>query len=291
MTRLAAVDIGTNSMRLLVVEDGREVLRLQRVTGLGRGIGPDGRFDPEAVERTLTVLGEYGEILRRHRPDRVRAVATSASRRATDRDGFLARVAQVLGVEPEVIDGREEARLSYLGATSDPPGSGPFLVVDIGGGSTEFVWSDGEVSVDVGSVVLTDLALPDRPCPFEQLEAASRLVADELRRVELPDRIGTVIGVAGTWTSLAAISLGLDRYSRERVHHSRLDRLAVDRLVERLASLTVEETAAIPALDPARAPVILAGAVVARESIRRLGVTEVVVSEQDLLDGIVAGLT
>lgn len=291
MTVKAAVDIGTNSIRLLIVSDaGTELVRRQVVTGLGKGVDREGALSPEGIARTLEVLADYGRLLGEHGSVRIRAVATSACRDASNRDEFLDSAEAVLGVRPEVISGEEEARLAFLGATIDPPGKGPFLVVDIGGGSTELVWETGAVSVDIGSVRLTDRMLPDRPAPFDELEAASRHVEGLLERVELPDSEWTVIGVAGTWTSLAAIHLRLDAYDPRKVHHSVLDRLGMDRLVERLASLSVEQTAAIPALDPARAPVILAGAVVARECMRRLGVLQVVVSERDLLDGVVAGL-
>ena len=291
----AAVDIGSNSMRLLVVDDeGVERRREARVTGLGGGVDRSRRLSGDAVERTLGVLAEYGEAMRESGVDRVRAVATSATRDAENREGFLDQAERALGVRPEPISGVEEARLSFAGATRDVPGSGPYVVVDIGGGSTEFVWGDGEVeavSVDIGSVRLTDRVLTDRPASFDQLEAAMRQV-EELFVAEVgPVPVFRVaVGVGGTWTSLAPIVLQLSVYDREAVHHSTLERIDVDRLVERLAAMSIEETERIPALDPARAPVILAGAVVARESMRFLGASSVLVSEHDLLDGIVSEL-
>lgn len=292
----AAVDIGTNSMRLLIVDDdGAERHREARVTGLGRGVDRSGRLSDEAVGRTVEVLTHYGELMREAGVDRARAVATSATRDATNREAFLDAAERALGMRPEAISGEEEAGFAFVGATEGVTASGPHLVLDIGGGSTEFVWSGGNgieaVSVNIGSVRLTDRMLPDRPARFDQLEAAMRhvesLFADEVR--EVPS-VGTAIGVAGTWTSLSAIALGLPEYDRDTVHHSTMDRLELDRLVERLAGMSIEETAAIPSLDPARAPVILAGAVVARETMRFLGVSSVLVSEHDLLDGIVASL-
>lgn len=292
----AAVDIGTNSMRLLVVDDdGRELERVARVTGLGRGVDATGRFSADAVERTVEVLAAYGDRIRDLGADRVRAVATSASRDAADREEFFDRVERALGVRPEVVSGDEEARLSFAGATADAPGEPPYLVVDVGGGSTEFVWDRGgtveSVSVDIGSVRLTDRLPADRPVPFDVLETAMRTTEGLFEGAfSPPEPVGTVIGVAGTWTSLAAIALVLPAYDREAVHHSVLRRIVLDRMVERLAAMSVEETARIPALDPARAPVILGGALIAREAVRYLGVIEVLVSEHDLLDGVVASL-
>lgn len=291
----AAVDIGTNSMRLLIVsDDGQEVGRWTRVTGLGRGLDASGRLADDAMERTLAALAEFGRLTTEHGVTRARAVATSASRDAANRNEFFDSAEAALGFPPEVIPGTEEARLSYLGATTGAAGDWPFVVVDIGGGSTEFVWDEsGDVvgtSVDIGSVRLTDRLLSHRPVGFDELETAGRHVADLFQAVPVPDPIGTVIGVAGTWTSLAAIAQDLAVYDRDLVHGWRLGRPEVERLIGLFASQSVAETASIPALDPARAPVILAGAVVARESIRHLGVMEVTVSETDLLDGLVAEL-
>jgi exopolyphosphatase / guanosine-5'-triphosphate,3'-diphosphate pyrophosphatase len=291
----AAVDIGTNSMRLLVVDDaGAELERIQVVTGLGKGVFASGRLAEDAVERTLEVLEEFGRLMGEHGVTRARAVATAASRAAENREVFFDRAESAVGVRPDLIAGDEEARLSFLGATAGLDRPGPFVVVDIGGGSTEFVWaSDGEVtgvSTDIGSVRVTERLLPDRPADFEQLVAVYHHADGQFRHVDVPVEPSTVIGVAGTWTSLAAIALDLPAYDRRRVHHSLIGRHALDRLVVRLAGLTVEETAEIPALDPRRASVILAGSLIAREVMRRLGVMEVLVSEHDLLDGIVAGL-
>lgn len=292
---LAAVDIGTNSMRLLVAgADGAELGRWQRVTGLGRGLTASGMLQPDAVARTVAALAEFGATMRELDVGRARAVATSACRKAANRDEFLDAAEKALGVRPEVISGVEEAGLSFVGATSDAPGTAPRVVIDIGGGSTELVWEDDgspvAASVDVGSVWITERILTERPATFDDIVTASHHCQGLLERVRLPAEPGTVIGVAGTWTSLAAIALDLPRYDRALVHHSELGRHTLDQLVERLAGLTLEETAAIPALDPGRAPVILGGAVIARECTRRLAVSAVLVSEQDLLDGVLAGL-
>jgi exopolyphosphatase/guanosine-5'-triphosphate,3'-diphosphate pyrophosphatase len=290
----AAVDIGTNSMRLLIAGDGGEVGRWQRVTGLGKGVDVEGRLAPDAIARTLEALSEYGRLMTEHGVTRVRAVATSASRDAANREEFFDAAEQALGVRPEVISGTAEAVYAYRGATSHTDGLGPFVVVDVGGGSTEFVFERaGEIvgrSVDIGSVRLTERMLSSRPVGFDELEAASRHVESLFEGVEVPDLVGAVIGVAGTWTSLAAVALDLPAYDREQVDGWVLGRPEVERLIGLFASQSIEETAAIPALDPARAPVILAGAVVARECMRHLGVLEVTVSEHDLLDGVLATL-
>ncbi len=290
----AAVDIGTNSMRLLIVGPDGEIVRRQQVTGLGRGVDATGRLDPEAVDRTVAVLTEYGQAMRLHGVNRARAVATSASRDAANAGAFLDRAEKVLGIRPEVVSGGEEARLSFSGATDHVDGDGPFLVIDIGGGSTEFVWSDEEathgVSIDIGSVRLTERVPVSRPATFEEVQSASGVAESAFDLLELPGREWKAIGVAGTWTSLAAVAADLPVYDREVVHGYRLSRHAVDRLVVLFSSLTLSQTAAIPALDPARAPVILAGSIVARETMRHAELTEVIVSEHDLLDGVIAAL-
>lgn len=294
MSIRAAVDIGTNSMRLLIVEGDEEIHREATVTGLGRGVDRTGELQPGPTERTLAVLQEYGDRCRRLGVDTLRAVATSASRDASNADAFLDRAEEALGVRPEVISGESEAALSFAGATADAPSGPPHLVVDIGGGSTEFVWSDDDrveaVSIDIGSVRLTERVAMDRPATFEELHSATGVVENALRTAAIPDREWSVLGVAGTWTSLAAIDARLPAYDRTVVHHWRMNRRAVDRLVALLASLTLEQTESIPSLDPARAPVILAGSVVAREAMRRVGANEIVVSEHDLLDGVLASI-
>ncbi len=284
----AAVDIGTNSMRLLVVDgNGADIVRTQVVTGLGHGVDKTGRLDPDALGRTVEVLAGFGEVMRTHRVGAVRAVATSASRDAANREDFFDRAERALGVRPEVISGRDEASLAYAGATAGVAGSP--VVIDIGGGSTEFVWMSGgvlnAVSFDIGSVRLTDRHLGKHPAAFDDVEAAGGACQALFARL---DGCGAdvALGVAGTWTSLAAIS----RADAGGVHGFHLARTEIDRMVLMLAGLTLAETEDLAGLDPARAPVILAGAVVAREAVRRLALDQVTVSERDLLDGVVAGL-
>src|SRR5690606_2970495 len=231
---------------------------------LGRGLGASGRLTEEAIGRTVEVLAGYGREMAAAGVERRRAVATSASRDAANREEFFDRAERALGVRPELIEGEEEAALSYAGATADGPGAGPYLVVDLGGGSTEVVRQDAAGSVtgtalDVGSVRITERHLPDRPAPFDQLEAAASHVAGMLSELTPPGGAFGVIGVAGTWTSLAAMALDLPAYDRDAVHHSTLDRRTVDVLVLDLARRNVAETERIPSLDPGRAGVILAG--------------------------------
>ncbi|MEX0757823.1 MAG: exopolyphosphatase [Acidimicrobiia bacterium] len=281
----AGIDIGTNSMRLLIVDDdGADLVRITRVTGLGRGVDSNRRFESDALDRTIAVFEEFGRLCDVHQADRRRAVATSATRDAEDREDFVDRAASALGVRPEVISGATEAELAFFGASMGR--SNEIVVVDIGGGSTEFSYRAGTaVSIDIGSVRLTDRLLSDRPVAYDAVERAIEHVERLFAHVEIPNGFD-VVGVAGTWTSLAAIARGKEG----SVHDVVLDRLTVDRLVGRLAGLTVPETAELPGLDPARAPVILGGAIIAREAMRRLDATEVTVSERDLLDGVVAGL-
>lgn len=290
--RLAAVDIGTNSTRLLVVEhsgdSSRELERRTTVTGLGRGVDRAGQLADDAMTRTVETLNRYARRAGELRVERVVAVATSATRDASNREEFLRAAETALGVRPKVISGEEEARLAFAGAAAGFSNPASLLVVDIGGGSTEFVTDDAAHSADVGSVRLTERTLPDRPASFEQLQHAARHAAGLLARLPVPAGVSEVIGVAGTWTSLSAIAQELPGYDRAAVHHSRLARLDVDRLVVSLAARTLDETAAIPSLDPARAPVILGGAIVARECMRRIGTDHVLISEHDLLDGLAA---
>jgi exopolyphosphatase/guanosine-5'-triphosphate,3'-diphosphate pyrophosphatase len=292
--RVAALDVGTNSTRLLVADvEGGLVRPLERrvvVSGLGAGVDAAGRLEAAGVSRTLEVLASYAEAARSAGAARVRAVATSAVRDAADRDEFLGRAAGVLGVRLEVIDGEEEAALSFLGAAGEAAGPAPYLVVDVGGGSTEFVLGGGEPSflrsIDLGSRRITERFLAHLPAGREALAAARRAAGEAFAGLALPGVPGTVIGTGGTYTALAAIALGLRAYDPERVHGSVLALGALDGLVERLAALSLEEVAALPSLDPARAPVLLGGAVVGAEALRRSGRRELVVSEADLLDGI-----
>ncbi|MCI0543502.1 MAG: exopolyphosphatase [Actinobacteria bacterium] len=281
MTRVAAVDIGTNSMRMLIADDGGEVGRWEVVTGLGRGVDRSGVLSDAGMGATLPVLGDYGQLMDGHGVTRRRAIATSASRDAANREVFFDMVEETLGVRPELITGTQEARLAYAGATAGFSGPGPWLVSDIGGGSTEFVTADTAVSVDIGSVRLTERALPERPATGHRLDEARSLVTGLLAALE-PVLVGSLIGVAGTWTELPGLATGRDEPT--------ITASAVTGVVEMLAGLTVEETARLPTLNPDRAGVILGGAVIAEAVMGWCHAPLAHVTVHDTLDGVVMGL-
>jgi exopolyphosphatase/guanosine-5'-triphosphate,3'-diphosphate pyrophosphatase len=292
---VAAIDIGSNSVRLLVLDGaGNRMVRESTVTALGRGVDATGRFRDDTIAATLDEMRSYAEMISDCGATRVRAVATSASRDSANGAELMAAIGGIIGTTPEIISGVVEAELAFAGATADVNAAPPFLVVDIGGGSTEFVHGVTEpsysVSVDIGSVRLTDTRLPDRPPTATQLRGASGAVDAVFSVVDPPGPPETVIGAAGTFTSLAAIALGLDEYDRDMVHESTLSRYNLKVLITELSLLTVAETAAIPSLDPKRAPVILAGAVLADRAAVAAGTDEILVSEYGLLDGLAATL-
>ncbi|HEX2369223.1 MAG TPA: Ppx/GppA phosphatase family protein [Acidimicrobiia bacterium] len=296
--RVAAVDIGTNSMRLFVADqiDGslEEVERHSAVTRLGQGVDRERRLGEEPMRRTIEVLAVFGQRIADLGAERVRVVATSASRDAVNRKEFFDRAEAALGHRPELIPGDEEASLAFKGATLGSAAT-PTLVVDIGGGSTELVFGsvgpEMAVSIDIGSVRVTERAVPDRPAPPHQIEAGRELVAGALAGAVLPGTPERTIGVAGTITSLAAMTLRLAAYDPEVVHGSEVTMVDVTRLVEELSQLSIEKTAAaFPALDPGRAPVILGGAICAEAVLRYFGLAGYHVSESDMLDAIALSL-
>jgi exopolyphosphatase/guanosine-5'-triphosphate,3'-diphosphate pyrophosphatase len=292
--RVAAVDVGTNSTRLLVADgvDGglRRLERRSVITGLGRGVDATGRLGPEAVDRTIGVLAAYRTAIESAGVERSLAVATSATRDAVNRDEFLDAAEMMLGIRPEVIDGSVEAGLTFVGATSELRRRAPFLVIDPGGGSTEFVFGsdtpESVHSIDIGSVRVTERWLPQRPVAGPDLLSAAAAVESVFSRVELPQAPATAIGVGTTFTSLAAIALDLPVHDRLVVHHSTLSLDALGSVVTHLAALGIEETAAIPSVDPERAPMLLGGAIVAEAAVRHCGLGEITISEADLLDGV-----
>ena len=295
--RVAAVDIGTNTVRLLVADvDGDRITDIDRaveVVGLGRGLDRTGELAEDSMDAAVTTLTDYGRRLQG--ADAVRIVATSASRDASNASHFLERVTNAVGIMPEVISGNDEAALAFAGAIWGAGSVGRRLVIDPGGGSTEFVIGgdqpDSAVSIDIGSVRLTDRLLKERPPSPVELEGAVAHVAEMFEDVSFEQPPDTVIGVAGTFTSLAAIHLELETYDRTRTHQTILTIADLDDLTLRLAGLTVAETAALPSLDPKRARVILAGAVIAAAAVRSSGLEAVLVSETDLLEGIVLQLS
>lgn len=312
MSRVAAIDCGTNSIRLLVADvtesfdglkDLRDLHREMRIVRLGKGVDATGRLDPDALERTRVALVDYAVAARRKGAERIRMVATSATRDASNREDFFAMVRDTLGVEAEIISGDEEARLSFVGAVGDlDPDDGPFVVTDVGGGSTEVVvgrLSDGvaEVSaarsVDMGSVRLTERCLPSDP-PSEDEVAAARVVAAQVLGeafAAVPvEGVRTWVGVAGTITTLSGIAQELPAYDPEAVHLSRLSRDDLHRVADLLIRSPRAEREKHGALHPGRVDVIGAGSLVvqalADELHARAGIDRVVVSEHDILDGI-----
>lgn len=309
--RVASIDVGTNSTRLMVADlDGRTgpltiVERLMRITRLGQGVDQTGALADEAIERTVTVLREYREAMDRHgvAGGRVRMTATSASRDASNRDTFFDAAEAVVGARPELISGDEEARLSFLGATADlDAADGPFLVFDLGGGSTEFVYGtggrEGEVeaalSVDVGCVRLTERFLQQDPPAPEDLTAAisytDAWLDDVARAIPRAADARTVIGLAGTVTTIAAVEQGLAPYDRDAVHHFRLTKDAAEDVFRTLATESHADRLHNPGLEPARADVIIGGCCVLVAIYRRLGIDEILVSEADILDGLARSL-
>lgn len=311
MTRVAAVDCGTNSIRLLVADvdpAAGELVELDRrmtIVRLGQGVDKTGRLAPEALERTFAACREYAAVIKELGAERVRFVATSASRDAENRDEFVRGVLDILGVEPEVISGDQEAEFSFTGATKELAGTDhlekPFLVVDIGGGSTEFVVGEDHVraarSVDVGCVRMTerhlvvDGVVSDPPTEAQiaavraDIEAALDLAAESVPLGEAR----TLVGLAGSVTTVAAIALGLPAYDSSAIHHSRISYEQVREVTERMLTSTHAQRAAIPVMHPGRVDVIGAGALVLLTLMERIGASEVVVSEHDILDGIAIG--
>jgi exopolyphosphatase/guanosine-5'-triphosphate,3'-diphosphate pyrophosphatase len=308
VTRVAAVDCGTNSIRLLVADCDPatgELVELDRrmtIVRLGQGVDRTGRLAPEALERTFAACREYAALVKELGAERVRFVATSASRDAENRDEFVRGVFDILGVEPEVISGDREAEFSFTGATKELTGrtdlTTPYLVVDIGGGSTEFVVGDDHVrgarSVDIGCVRLTerhlvrDGAVVDPPGP-EQIAAirADIEAALDLAERDVPLREAhTLVGLAGSVTTISAIAQDLPAYDSVAIHHSRVSHDRVREITEWLLASTHAERQAVPSMHPGRVDVIAAGALVLLSIMERIGASEVVVSEHDILDGI-----
>jgi exopolyphosphatase/guanosine-5'-triphosphate,3'-diphosphate pyrophosphatase len=298
MTRVAAIDCGTNTIRLLVadVSSGRltDVARDLRVVRLGQGVDETGRLAPDAMERTFAALCDYAAVIRSHDAERIRMVATSASRDASNAADFVAGCTSILGVAPAVVTGGEEARLSFLGATAELDGfAPPYAVCDIGGGSTEVVVGtsavESSVSVDVGCVRLTERRLRSDPPTTGEVDAAVADIATALDRVDAALDVTvarTFVGLAGSVTTVAGIVLGLAAYDPAAIHLSRLTPRDVEDVTERLLRMTRAERAAIPVMHPGRVDVIAGGALVLREVVRRWSIDEVVVSERDILDGI-----
>ncbi|WP_431973261.1 exopolyphosphatase [Micromonospora haikouensis] len=304
---MAAIDCGTNSIRLLVADlpdpsagpDAPliDLSRRMEIVRLGQGVDKTGRLAPEAIERTRVALASYAAEIDALGVDRVRMCATSASRDASNAGDFRAMVERTLGVAPEVVTGDEEARLSFTGAVRGLPADAlePYLVIDIGGGSTEFVVGtraggvEAAISMDVGCVRMTERHLLGDPPGLDQIAAAQADITVAVDRAleAVPGRqAATLVGLAGSVTTVVAIAEGLTEYEPERIHHARVSYGAVAEVTADLLAKTREQRLAIPVMHPGRADVIGAGALVLRTIMERAGMPAVVASEHDILDGI-----
>ncbi len=296
--RVAAIDCGTNSIRLLIADiEGnsfREVTRLMEVVRLGQGVDQTGQFHPDAIARTLTAVDKYAAEIAKRGAQKIRFCATSATRDATNRDLFIEGVFERLGVRPEVISGEEEASLSFMGATKDLPASdGPFLVVDIGGGSTEFVIGtdhvDAAKSVNIGCVRMTERHfVSSNPEPGEIASATQDIdeaIAQAAKVVPITSA-KTLIAVAGTATTVAAAALKLSEYDRYAIHLSHISAQDVHAASKMFFTLNRDERAALGYMHPGRVDVIPAGSLVLSRVLLATGAKEFVASESDILDGM-----
>jgi exopolyphosphatase/guanosine-5'-triphosphate,3'-diphosphate pyrophosphatase len=304
VTRVAAIDCGTNSIRLLVADLAgdrlTDVVRRMEIVRLGEGVDRTGRLAPAAIERTRVALAGYADEIKTLEAQRVRMVATSASRDAANAADFAAMVVDTLGVAPEVVSGDEEARLSFTGAVRGLPADlpAPYLVVDIGGGSTEFVRGRADVnaaiSIDIGCVRITERHLRADPPTPDQVAAAEADIRAEVDRAlaAVGGRSArTLVGLAGSVTTVAGIALGLAVYDPERIHHARVGYADVAKVTADLLAATHEQRLAIPVMHPGRADVIGAGALILRVIMQQARADAVVASEHDILDGIAWSLS
>jgi len=302
VTRVAAIDCGTNSLRLLVADvdpaAGRlsDVDRRLEIVRLGQGVDATGRLAADALARTLRVLRSYQRIIEEASASAIRMVATSATRDAVNAGEFVAGVRDILAIEPEVLSGEDEARLSFIGATAELAGTmtGPYLVTDIGGGSTEFVLGDpgamtAAVSVNIGCVRMTERHLHHDPPGEDEIKAARadiNAALDEVARQIPVTAARTLVGLAGSVTTVAALDIGLDAYEAEKIHHSRVSVEAVRAVTASLLAQTRAERARLAVMHPGRVDVIAGGALVLTQIMERFGFGEVLVSEHDILDGL-----
>jgi exopolyphosphatase/guanosine-5'-triphosphate,3'-diphosphate pyrophosphatase len=298
MTRVAAIDCGTNSIRLLIADitgdSFQEITREMEIVRLGQGVDATGKFDPEAIERTLAATKKYAEIIASKGVEKIRFCATSATRDASNRDLFIDGVRDILGIEPEVIPGTEEAELSFIGATKALTHTeSPYLVVDIGGGSTEFVLGDTEVkyakSVNIGCVRMSERHLNKAPQDPIAVQKAIQDIDDAIAEAAyiVPIKEAkTLIAVAGTATTVAAAALGLSEYDRYSIHLSRIPAAKVFEVAQMFSLMSRAEIAALGYMHPGRVDVIAAGSLVLARVMLATGATEFVASESDILDGM-----
>ncbi|MEU4604116.1 Ppx/GppA phosphatase family protein [Kribbella sp. NPDC023972] len=302
--RVAAVDCGTNSIRLLIadlVQGGLvEVDRRMTIVRLGQGVDATGAFAPEALGRVFTASDEFAAAIRAAGATRTRFVATSAARDVSNRDEFFAGIAERFGVEPDIISGAEEAELTFRGATSGLAAlevPGPYLVADIGGGSTELVLGDAAgvraaESLDIGSVRLTERHVTSDPTSPDELAAVTKDVDTLLDSTTVPiGQARALVGVAGTVTTVAAVALKLPEYDRTRIHHARISGPVLRDTTAWLANSTRAERSAVRSIHPGRVDVIGAGALILQRLYDRMAVDEVLVSEHDILDGVALSLS
>ena len=304
--RVAAIDCGTNSIRLLIadIENGTltDVVRTMVIVRLGEGVDKTGEFSQAALARTFAAIETFALLISQHQPERVRFVATSASRDVSNRSEFMDGVLSRLGIEPDIISGDEEAELSFLGATADlvneqEPPAAPYLVVDIGGGSTEFVLGTtgptAAISTNVGCVRMTERHLISDPATPQEIAAAIADIdaAIDLAYQSVPiSQAHSLIGLAGSVTTVAAIALGLSEYDSTAIHGSRISALDIHRITGELLAMTRAQRARLGPMHEGRIDVIGSGALVLDRIMIRTGLGEVVVSERDILDGIARGL-
>lgn len=296
--RVAAIDCGTNSIRLLIADiEGdkfREVIRTMEIVRLGQGVDETGQFHPDAIERTLAAVDKFAAEIAKRGVEKIRFCATSATRDATNRHLFVDGVRERLGIKPEVISGEEEASLSFTGAIQDlSPSDGPFLVVDIGGGSTEFVFGTTHVefakSVNIGCVRMTERHFTSDPIQAKEIEKARSDIqaATAIAAAVVPiTQAKTLIAVAGTATTVAAAALNLPEYDRYAIHLTRITVAQVHNASEMFLTQNREQRLALGYMHPGRVDVIPAGALVLSEIMKATGATEFVASESDILDGI-----
>ena len=300
--RVAAIDCGTNSIRLLIADiDGsnfREVVRDMEIVRLGQGVDQTGQFHPDAIARTLAAVDKFAAEIAKRGVEKIRFCATSATRDATNRHLFVDGVRERLGIEPEVISGNEEAALSFAGAIQDlDPAEGPFLVIDIGGGSTEFVFGTSTVeaarSVNIGCVRMTERHFANDPATPQQVELARTDIQAAIAQAaaEVPiTRAKTLVAVAGTATTVAAAALDLPEYDRYAIHLTRISAAQVHDASTMFLTKNREERLALGYMHPGRVDVIPAGALVLSEIIKATGATGFVASESDILDGMARSL-
>jgi exopolyphosphatase/guanosine-5'-triphosphate,3'-diphosphate pyrophosphatase len=295
---VAAIDIGTNSVRLLILDEtGKQVAREMEITRLGQGVDRTGVLSDVAMERTVIVLQRYAELLNRHRAKDLRMTTTSAARDASNRDEFYTRVRAAVGQDPELLSGEDEAKLSFAGATASLPASpSGFIVFDIGGGSTEFARGVSEperfLSLDIGAVRVTERYLNSDPPTADQLALARRDVSallEEARKRLEPQGNESWVGLAGTVTTFAAHAAQTKRYAPELTHGKRLSRQLVDDFTTTLAAIPSSQRATM-LMEPKRAPVIVGGALVLQSIMHDFELDSITTSEHDILDGLAASL-